>query len=348
MRNLKWLLVASALSVLCGALVAQVAHDEGWVFSLAFQPDGKILAGGSFTHMNGTRRAGIARLNPGGTLDDTLNAALVADEDVWFTPAVEQIAVQPDGKILITGSFIVGQGSSARKNFVRLNPSGSLDVAFNPQVSGHVTSFAIQPDGRILIGGSFSTVGGVAQPHIARLNADGTLDTTFSPALTGASVPTLGIVNSIAIQPDGRIVLGGEFTEVDGIARENIARLNSDGSLDASFVPGTPDSAIYSVAVNPSGTIFATGPFNDWDGQPRSRTARLESNGTLDTSYQPGGIPTYSVQRSVHQPDGKTLLCGPFYAIDGHTALASGASKLMAPWTHHFQPTSWTTSARRA
>ena len=116
------------------------------------------------------------------------------------------LATQPDGKLLVGGSF--GQlGGAPRNDLGRFNSDGSLDATFNPGVSGEVFTLVVQPDGKILVGGSFTMLGGggqgtVPRQNIGRLNADGSIDPTFDPG-------TDGLVEALALQPDGKILVGG-------------------------------------------------------------------------------------------------------------------------------------------
>src|SRR5207253_1576389 len=95
---------------------------------------------------------------------------------------------------------------------------------------------ALQPDGKVVIGGPFTTVNGVSRDNIARLNADGTLDNSFLNGQTGAN--RIGSVFDLALQLDGKLLIGGDFTIVNGVARNRVARLNADGTVDTSFGNG--------------------------------------------------------------------------------------------------------------
>jgi uncharacterized delta-60 repeat protein len=130
-------------------------------------------------------------------------------------------------------------------------------AAFAPDVDGEVTSLAVQGDGKIVIGGSFTTVNGVARKNLARLNADSSLDTSFDPG----SGPFL-IVHSVAVQGDGKVLIGGLFTTVNGISRSRVARLNADGSVDAGFDPGvTIDNRVNVLAPAAGGKVYIGGSF---------------------------------------------------------------------------------------
>ncbi|EKE19188.1 MAG: hypothetical protein ACD_9C00099G0001, partial [uncultured bacterium] len=115
----------------------------------------------------------------------------------------------------------------------------------------------LQPDGKILIGGTFTTYNGTSRNHIARINADGTLDTTFSPG-SGANDD----IYSLVLQSDGKILVGGPFTTYNGTSRNYIARINSNGSLDTTFNPGSgANNILHSTVIQPDGKILIGGGF---------------------------------------------------------------------------------------
>lgn len=135
--------------------------------------------------------------------------------------------------------------------------TSSLDTDFNPDVSSQVHVIALQSDGKILIGGDFTTVGGQARSAIARLNTDGSLDTTFIDAAVAKHVPGASVV-AIAIQSDGKILIGGDFSTVGGQARNFLARLNADGSLDTTF-NASPNNFVRSIVIDSSGKFVVGG-----------------------------------------------------------------------------------------
>ena len=284
--------------------------SNGTIEALALQPDGKILIGGLFFSHNGTERNRIARLNADGTLDASFNPGTGA------TGFVRALALQPDGKILIGGLFFSYNGT-ARSRIARLNADGTLDATFNPGSglnSGSVIAFALQPDGKILIGGDFTSYNGTARNNIARLNSDGTLDASFNP-VTGANIE----VDAITLQPDGKILIGGCFTSYNGTARNRIARLNANGSLDASFNPGTGvnGGCVSAVSLQPDGKVLIVGSFTSYNGTARNRIARLNANGLLDASFNPGTGANNDVRTISLQPDGKILIGGAFTSYNG-------------------------------
>jgi len=131
------------------------------------------------------------------------------------------------------------EGSATSTNAllaVRLPHAGDLDGTFctGGSIDNGVGAIAVQIDGKIVIAGDFTNVDGFSRGRVARLNTDGSTDVTFMDGVTGADLT----VNSVAVQPDGKIVIGGQFTNVNGVARNLIARLNRDGSLDTNFLNG--------------------------------------------------------------------------------------------------------------
>ena len=296
-----------------------VTEGLSMVFAAAGQADGKILVGGSFAYVNGAPRRNLARLNLDGSLDATFNAGGAG----FDTGDLRDIVVQPDGKILISGAFGSYNGT-LRQNVARLNADGTLDTTFDPGTGANNTTFAVelQSDGKILISGNFTSVNGTARNRIARLNADGSLDATFNPG-TGAN----STVYSIAVQPDGKILIGGNFTSVNGTTRGRIARLNTDGSLDATFNLGGAgaNGGVQAIAFQTDGKILFGGFFQTYNGTSRNQIARLNTDGTLDstfnlTAFPPNpttGLPTSYVYSINLQADGK-ILAGGYYGYSGN------------------------------
>lgn len=255
------------------------AGADATVYSVAALPSGAYVAG-AFTNINGVARSRVARLLGNGTLDLAFNPTNGAADGTVYA-----VAVAPDQKVLIGGEFLNFDGNPSR-HVARLNPDGSFDGTFNvgSGVDGFVHAVAVQPNGQVVIGGEFTVVGGFLVTRIARLNSDGSLDTTFAVGL-GAD----GTVNSIAIAPDGKIVIGGAFHTVNGVPREGVARLNIDGSVDTAFDTGTGANApVLGVAVELDGHVLVAGAFTAFNGNPLRGIARLNTDGGLDPTFTPG------------------------------------------------------------
>jgi uncharacterized delta-60 repeat protein len=245
----------------------------GWVWSLALQPDGKILVGGQFTVYQSHPVNGIARLLPDGAFDHSF------DPGRGTMGIVQKIALQRDGKILIAGPFQEFNGKT-RGGIARLHPDGTLDESFTAgALQGPVLDLLLQEDEKIWIGGAFGSVNGISRRGIARLHPDGTLDTEMAAQIEGN-------VLALALQHDGKVLLGGAFTTVDGVARRNLARLHPDGAIDMDFEVGTgPDGAIIALRQQSDGRILAAGTFPRFNGLNFNGVVRLKETGDLDPEF---------------------------------------------------------------
>ncbi|HXF43685.1 MAG TPA: delta-60 repeat domain-containing protein, partial [Pyrinomonadaceae bacterium] len=238
------------------------------VYAIALQPDGKILVAGAFNTIGGVSNKYIARLDSNGFLDPAFSNP--NPNGVIFA-----IAFQPDGKIVIGGQFsqIGSPVQQSRLNIARLNTSGSLDSGFDPKADNFVYALAIQPDGKILVGGTFTNIGNPTQQprnYIARLNSNGSVESGFAPSASN-------FVNTLALQSDGKILVGGFFNQIDSVSRNYIARLLPSGSVDLGFNPNAND-AVYTLLPTQSGKILTGGIFTQIGGQPRDRIARLTND----------------------------------------------------------------------
>jgi uncharacterized delta-60 repeat protein len=297
------------------------ANQTAW--TLAMQPDGKILVGGQFTGLGdgtgATLRNRLGRLNPDGTVDASFNPGT--------NSIVQAVAVQPDGKILIGGNFTsVGGGTgltSVRHHLARLNSDGTVDTSFNPGANNTVDVVIVQPDGKILVGGAFTTLGGggtgtTTRIALGRLNPDGSLD-SFNP---GASKAFGGapIVYTMALQPDGKVVVGGYLNGLGGgtgnVVRNYLGRLEADGSVDLGFNPGANSiSGVTALALQADGKIVVGGSFTGLGagtgtGSLRANIGRLHPDGSVDLTFNPGA--EFQVNSLAVQIDGRIVLGGAF------------------------------------
>jgi uncharacterized delta-60 repeat protein len=211
------------------------------------QMDGRIIVGGNFTMLqpNGatsaTSRNYLARLNADGTLDAAFNPQP--------NGSIRTALMQPDGKILIGGGFGTLQPPGApvpisRTCLARLNPDGSLDVSFAPQVSFHVYSLALQADEKIILGGFFTSLfpygasASTTRHYVARINGDGTLSDYFDPN-------AIDYLYGVALQADGKAMIGGNFTRLQpngapvSVLRDYLARLHNDPPVQVLSAPET-------------------------------------------------------------------------------------------------------------
>jgi uncharacterized delta-60 repeat protein/uncharacterized repeat protein (TIGR01451 family) len=296
--------------------------------AVAVQPDGKIVVGG-YKLVSNVRSMTFARFQPDGTLDTSFGsggtftiAASSSDEEIT------SIAIQPDGKIVAAGW--ITPGTFTDSVFVRLTPAGALDSAFNgggiatvamSTGSDQVNAIALQSDGGI-VGAGWAEISGEQDSISAtRLDANGLLDTAFGT--NGIATVNFGAHtsngNAVAIQGDGRIVIGGRVFNgsTDDFA---LARLTTSGALDSSFGSGGVASndfgnhnRIFALRLLSSGKIVAAGENGGEFG-----IAQYLANGTLDTSFGTGGVTTFAVNAGADEAFGLSI------ASDG-TLLLSGA-----------------------
>ena len=253
-----------------------------------------------------------------------LSAVAQTSLDTSFDPGtganglVESTVVQPDGKILVCGNFSTFNGTS-HAYIARLHPDGTIDNSFNADVGYWVRHMALQSDGKIVIGGFFTDVQGVPRNRIARLNADGSLDATFNPG-TGCRFkivppdPWEPFVFAVAVQPDGKIIIGGNFVTYNGVTNVGIVRVNSNGSLDSTFNVGAGvNSWVRSLLVQPNGQIMVTGWFTSYDNHSHSRMVLLNQDGSADPSFNPNFGDLTAVYTVAQVDAGK-------YIVAGHSA----------------------------
>jgi uncharacterized delta-60 repeat protein len=313
-----------------GKVIQPIGSNDIYGRSLAIQPDGKILLGG-YCYNGSYTDFCIARFNSSGSLDTSFNSiGYIIQYITSYDDNGYSLVIQPDGKILLGGYCYT---SNYKFCIARFDSSGSLDTTFGN--SGKVIqpiasndygqSLAIQPDGKILLGG-YCYNGSNTDFCIARFDSYGSLDTTFGNS--GKVIQPIGSYFdngvSIAIQPDGKILLGGycyNGTDTDFC----IARFNSDGTLDTTF--GSPYGYIIqpigsnydygqSLAIQPNGKILLGGYCSNGSSDDFC-IARFNSDGTLDTTFGTSGKVIQDIGSHVDQgqslaiqPDGKILLGG--------------------------------------
>ena len=284
------------------------------IYTIAVEEDGKVLAGGQFNgadSIGGQTRNRIARLDPTTGLADSF--------DPNTNSTVHTIVVQADGKILVGGAFNSSMGpitigGQTRNGIARLDPATGLADSLDSNAGNNVLSIATQADGKILAGGAFVTLspsGGAAVPrnYIARLETDGRLDRAVNLNIVA---PIYSSVTATAIQADGKILIGGGFSSVLGVTRNNLARLNTDGTLDITFNPNVNDF-VNSIAVLADGKILICGYFTSIGDRARKRIARLDPVTGLAEGYIPD--PDNYLLTAAPQVDGKILVCGGFTNI---------------------------------
>jgi uncharacterized repeat protein (TIGR01451 family)/uncharacterized delta-60 repeat protein len=279
--------------------------------ALALQPDGDLIVGGSFRLFNRVSRTRLARVHADGSIDSLFDARQGPNG------TVRAILLQPDGRIVIGGQFT--QVAGTNRNFIaRLLPDGTLDGFFNPGAGfdSPVNALAWLSDGGIVVGGGFASANGYNRHGVAILNSNGTVRATFDPGFgVGGSVLT------VAVQLDGKILIGGDFIDVAGFSVPYIARLNANGTLDGSFSVGSgPNGPVRSILLEAGSAMVIGGSFTSVNGQPRGRLARLSDTGALDPLFLSAVEGADADVTSIAlQFDGKFVVGGAFTRFNGVT-----------------------------
>ncbi len=311
---------------------------------LAVQSDNKIIVVGKFTTFSGGSNGdNIARLLPDGAIDTSFN---VGGTGITSTSGVNSnvvyaTAVLPDGKILVAGDFNYYNGIQ-RYSIVRLNTNGSIDMSFTmPSPYGYkhvITDILVQTDGRIVLSGFFNTP---SAKRVVRLMSDGSFDTSFTQGDLSGSIDhnQIGVggypISKLIAQPDGKILVVGAFTKYNGVDTKSIVRLNTNGSVDTSFITAIGVERKILEVMLESGTnkILIGGEFTSYNGTPIKKIIRLNTNGTHDTTFSIGSgttdavvIPTCPYCRNnvwalKQQPDGKIMVGGSFTTFNGLSAM---------------------------
>ncbi len=292
---------------------------NGEVRSIVVQSDGKILVGGAFTSYGATLCNRLVRLNADGTVD----AAFVTAMGTGADATVNAIAIEATGKILVGGDFSNFSGNPM-EGLVRLTSTGARDTVsplslpFEPTFGSRIIALLVQDDSKIMAVGSFygPTTATGFRSGIARLTATGARDATFDPDAGlhfVGSIGTLGNAETIIRQSDGKYVVGGFFSAYDENPAPNIARVNSNGTFDNTFVPPAFNNSIKSLLAQPSGAIVVAGTFNS----PVSGLERLLTNGTVDNTFQQGTGPGGTLYSIAADTGGAFWVGGNFFSYDG-------------------------------
>jgi uncharacterized delta-60 repeat protein len=293
--------------------------------------NGKLLVGGSFTTY-GALVAGRIMQVSNNLIDNTFNVGS------GFNFSVRKI-VKQGSQYLIGGAFTGYQGVTSRNGLIRLNSDGTFDSTFflGFDSIADIYQVILLSDGKILVGGSFTTHNAITIRGVVRLNADGTRDTTFNDGGVGIGTGS-NSVRAIAIQSDGKYLVAGNFTTYNGVSVPRLIRLNTDGTLDTTFIGGSTSGGagiINEMVIQSDGKILIAGDFISYTGTIDCYYfARLNADGTFDSTFDLGTNGGFNgITRSVVvQSDGKILVGGDFnVAPDGSSV--GGIERLNANGT---------------
>jgi uncharacterized delta-60 repeat protein len=276
--------------------------------AVVLQPDGKLIVGWLFTNYAWTAQNRIARLTTTWALDPTFV--------IWagFNNAVNTIALQPDGKIVVWWTFTSYAGT-AQSRITRLTTTWARDTSFviGAGASSTVSAIALQSDGKILIWWAFTSYAGTAQSRITRLTTTWARDTSFV-IWAGAS----STVSAIAVQSDGKIVIWWAFTSYAGVAQNRITRLTTTWARDTSFVIGAwASSTVSAIALQPDWKIVIWWAFTTYSGATQNRITRLTTTWARDTTFNIWAWLNSTVSALAIQSDWKILVWWAFTTYSG-------------------------------
>jgi uncharacterized delta-60 repeat protein len=293
----------------------------GRVSGFAVQPDNKVIIGGKFDRINNTSRYCLARLNENGSIDDSFQVSTIGANRFTQIYEIHNLALQSDGKVIVSGAFSYTVNGETKTDFARLNADGSIDTSYNLAV--RIVNFAagtnagknkviMRPNNNSLVGNSRN--GGTASNIIApvMVNEDGSPFAGFNSAYRTEA--TLFLIFDIFVQPDGKIVIGGRYDVPNGpgafISKGFVARMNSDGSLDSSFRTIEEDGKVVK-ALTPlaDGKILIAKA--QFPTEANSEVVRLNPNGTVDSTFKVGAA-NGKINALLPFADDKILVGGKF------------------------------------
>jgi uncharacterized delta-60 repeat protein len=227
--------------------------------------------------------------------------------DATISKRVGAALGRPLTMILLIGICLAGVASALAQTAL---PPGGLDTPFSPQADDTVYAVVVQPGNKILVGGNFTHINNTSRNYLARLNPDGSIDGSFT-YLAGAD----NAVRALALQSDGRILVGGDFNSINGMNWAKIARLNMDGSVDSTFSQLSGANARVNLVAPWGGQVLVGGSFTKVNGVTRDYFARLTADGSLDANFNPSF--NSDVYSAVVLPDSKILVGGDFTTLNG-------------------------------
>jgi uncharacterized delta-60 repeat protein len=267
-----------------------------------------------------TLRARVFDPAEGVVLNQAASAMItITDEDTVLAPFRRMdgsitAVLAAGGRWIVAGDFTDVDGYT-RQGLARLDPDGALDPGFDPAgaAPGLITALALQADGALLVGGSFTNFAGLTRHGIARLREDGGCDAGFNPAIDSATT-----VQQLAVQGDGRLLVAGTGLNAGALTNIGLLRLNSNGSLDAGFVPPATLTNVNLVQLQADGKILASGP---------GVIARLTEAGSLDpgfTAQLPAtqALAIHTVLAMLPLADGRILVGGSSGFTENDVGLA--------------------------
>ncbi len=277
---------------------------DGAILDGVVQSSGRTVIGGSFHSFHNSGHNYLCRLESNGSIDPSFAIGSGPDSDIRL------VRLATNDKIYVAGLMSFFDGLPC-KTLARLHPDGLLDQTFqgDPNLAGAVNAMKVMQDDRLYIGGSFNAWKGLPAPHLALLTSEGDLDESFVP-----DSGLVSTVSAIAVQQDGKLLLGGTFHPADSTVTRHLIRLLPSGEQDPTFVlDQNPNAEVRRIILSENGLITVFGDFTSVNNTDRRYIARFMPNGELDTSFYNQiwwlGVPTGAAER----PDGRIVVTGIGY-----------------------------------
>ncbi len=334
---------------------------SGTAYSTLIQKDGKIVLVGTIGDGSQSFFC-VMRYNQNGTIDSTFGINGIDTTAIGYTDDEAFCGLlQPDGKIIAAGYTSIG-GAGSQRNFalVRYNTDGSRDSTFGSngivstsisQSDDEIHSLTIQGDGKIVAAGSsFEVISNQAVYAFAlvRYNPNGSIDSTFgtkgiitNALILSGKIEYFNIANSVLIQNDGKIVIGGYTGNItDGKYYFAVLRFDANGNADNTFgssgislaFVGDTNEEINSIALQSDGKIIAGGfSENTYQGgiEDDFTLIRFNQDGSIDNSFGSGGVSVTSIGHNndrinavTVESDDKIVVAGFSYNSQGSNLFA--------------------------
>lgn len=202
------------------------------------------------------------------------------------TRFINSVSVNPNNNQILIGGVFSHYNGSASQNAALLNANGTLSQSFSFPNDSSIQATAIQPNGSLLLGGFFQLSGKIG---LVRFNGS-SLDTSFTADFNSVNSD----VSTIEVQCDGNIIIGGNFTTLNGLSRNNVARLlGTTGAVDTNFNPGLgTDDYVQESVLGAAGELYICGNFTTYNSTPRNRIAKIKASPLLIANPDSGTIST--------------------------------------------------------
>ena len=266
--------------------------------------DGKLVIAGTFNRVGDSPQRGLARLLPDGSADPGFRADVLGG-------VVRSVAADASNNLFAVGSF--GHINNVfRPRLAKLNSEGNVIPAWVPARTDVNVEFAhVDSAGDLIVGGFLFGSGSpiVVRQSLIKLSGVDGQELNFDVTVTRTSTSPLVRVSG----DDSYLYVYGQFDEVNGVPRRNLARLSLTGELDLNWDP-SPDFLVRSVVPDGAGGVYVAGDFTEIANQnARARLVRLSSTGTVVAAFNPA--PSSSVETVIR--DGQSLYVGGFFGNIG-------------------------------